>query len=144
LNNFTANKEIVNFACPRTVYNLSKWISSGIIDLEVFKGTVGEGFAIEFMAFYRTFKNIGNLPAEILKSPMTAQIPAAPDVIYSVLSCLSVKCNRSNIDNIFAYGERIPQEYCAFMVKSIITRNPDLKESAAFVNWVVKNPDIIS
>jgi len=143
LNTFTASKEIQNFACPRTVYNLSKWIQAGIIDLEVFKGTVGEGFAVEFMAFYRTFKNIGNLPAQILANPMTADIPSAPDVIYSVLSCLSVKCNRMNIDNIFAYGERIPQEYCAFMVNSIITRNPDLKESAAFVRWAVKNPDVI-
>lgn len=138
------NKNIENFACPRTIANLGKWINNGVVNHEVWAGAVGEIFATEFMAFYKICTSIATLPAEIIKNPLTAQIPAKPDVLYFVLTALA---NKTKDEKIFAsvltYLKRLPKEYESFAVKLITTKQPKMKETSLFINWHVENQDVV-
>jgi ATPase family associated with various cellular activities (AAA) len=139
-----ANKSIENFACPRTIANLGKWMNLGVINHEVWSGAVGEVFATEFMAFYKICTSIAKLPAEIIANPASAEIPSRPDILYFVLTALA---NKSKDESVFAkvmiYLNRIPKEYEAFTVKNIVVKNPKMKETHTFINWHVNNSDVV-
>jgi len=138
------NKSIQNFACPRTIANLGKWINLGIVNHEVWSGSVGEIFATEFMAYYKICKSIANLPAEIIANPSTAQIPAKPDVLYFVLTALSNKSkDEKTFNSVLIYLKRLPKEYEAFSVKMIVTKNPKMRETSVYINWHVENQDVV-
>jgi hypothetical protein len=136
-------KDIENFVCSRTVANLGKWIKAGVIDLDVFTGTVGRGFATEFMAFYKTFTKIAGLPKKIILDPLHSEVPKEQDVIFALTAALSYQANETNFDAIMQYVERIPTEFAVFFLKYTITREPKLKETNAFINWNVKNQGVI-
>lgn len=144
LSTFTGQKD-ETFACPRTIKFLSDLMEEGIINYEVFVGTVGEAFATEFMAYYKICQSIATLPAEIVKSPKTANIPEKPDVLYFVLVALA---NKTKTEQVFCsvldYFARLPKEYEAFAIKLITTKNPKMKETSCYINWQVKNQDIVN
>jgi hypothetical protein len=138
------NKNIQNFACPRTIANLGRWINNGVINHEVWSGAVGEIFATEFMAFYKICKSIATLPAEIIKNPHSAEIPNKPDVLYFVLTALANKTKDENIfKSVLTYVKRLPKEYESFAVKLIVTKNPKMKETSLYINWHVENQDVV-
>lgn len=143
LSTFTGQKDEI-FACPRTIKFLSDIMKEGIINHEVFAGTVGEVFATEFMAFYKICTSIATLPAEIIKNPLTAQIPAKPDVLYFVLTALANKTKEENVfASVLTYLKRLPKEYEAFAVKLIVTKQPKMKETSLYINWHVENQDVV-
>jgi len=138
-----ANKEIEAFACPRSIYALSKWLQAGVIDFEVFKGVVGPAFAADFLAFYKIYKGLGDLPEKALKDPHNARIPDEIDIRYALLIILSFKAKEDNIDNLFIYLSRLPEEFQAFAVKCIVTKNKKLEETTAMINWYLTHADNI-
>lgn len=139
-----ANKAIENFACPRTIANLGKWINNGIINHEVWSGAVGEVFATEFMAFYKICTSIAKLPAEIISDPEKAEIPSRPDILYFVLTALANKSKEEEtFKKVLVYLSRLPKEYEAFTVKNIVIKNPKMKETHVFINWHVDNSDVV-
>ncbi len=137
------NKEIEAFACPRSIYALSKWIQGGILDLETFSGVVGPKFAVDFLAYYKTFKSLGNLPEEVLNDPVNARVPDEIDIRYALLVILSFKAKESNVDNLFVYLDRLPEEFSAFGVKCVITRNEKFKETNGFIKWAITHQNNI-
>ena len=138
------NKNIENFACPRTIANLGRWINNGVINHEVWSGAVGESFATEFMAFYKICTSIAKLPTEIVNNPSGADIPSKPDVLYFVLTALASKSkDEKTFNSIVTYLKRLPKEYEAFAVKLIVTKNPKMKETSCYINWHVKNQDVV-
>jgi hypothetical protein len=138
------NKNIENFACPRTIANLGRWINNGVINHEVWSGAVGECFATEFMAFYKICTSIAKLPTEIVNNPSGADIPSKPDVLYFVLTALASKSkDEKTFNSIVTYLKRLPKEYEAFAVKLIVTKNPKMKETSCYINWHVKNQDVV-
>jgi len=139
------NKSIANFACPRTVANLGKWINLGIINHEIWSGCVGEAFSVEFMAYYKICSSIAKLPGEIISNPYSAEIPTKPDILYFVLVALANKAKDEKIfSQVLIYAKRLPKEYEAFIVKMIVTKNPKMKETKSFIDWHVNNQDIVN
>lgn len=144
LSTFQASKEIENFACPRTISNLGHWINDGIDELEVWEGAVGKPFAIEFFAFYKMFKAIGNLPDQILIDPIKTSINHKPDILYFIMIALS---NRSKdakkFEVVMQYIERLEVEYQAFFMQMVTTKLPRLRETETYNVWAVKNQSFI-
>lgn len=144
LSTFTASKEIENFACPRTIANLGRWINNDVIDFEVWKGAVGAMFATEFMAFYQLLKKVGNLPADIMVNPTKARTDLTPDLLYFVIIALNNRATDAvKFETVMQYIERIPVEFQVFALKLITTKNPRFMETASYVAWSVKNASVI-
>ena len=143
LSTFKVTREIENFACPRTVTMLGKWIKLGCNELSVWTGCVGEAMAVEFAAFWKTYNELAGLPEKCILSPDSAPIPTDPAVKYALTGALAHKATEKNLDAIFKYGERLSPEFNTVLVKDTIGRNAKLTSSEAFVRWSVKNPNVI-
>lgn len=143
-----ATREIENFHCPRTITALGKWVALGVDDLGVWEGCVGKAFAVEFMAFYRTFRDLGNLPEQIILNPDKARIPDNPSSLYAVCGAVAHKATPGNFDAILIYGKRLAdeagkKEFETVLVKDSVMRNEKLCETHAFVKWSVENPNVV-
>ena len=141
LSTFTASREIENFACPRTIANLGKWLAAGVTDLDVWSGAVGQSFAVEFAAFHKTFLALAGLPDEVILNPAKARIPDAPDVRFALCGALAHKADRKTFDSIATYGARLPAEFGTLLMRDTVARHPDLTQSDAFVRWSVTNSE---
>ena len=143
ISTFKAEKDIKNFSSPRSLEQLSKWLSLGITNLEVWIGCVGEAFAVEFKAFYDVFKNLAGLPELVLNNPKSAPIPEKMDVVYALCAVLAKRVNDVNIDNLFIYVDRLRKEWGTVIASSIIENKPELINTKAFIDWQLKNADVI-
>lgn len=143
ISTFKAEKDIKNFASPRSIFSLSKWLVEGIIDIEVWTGCVGEEFAIEFMSFYKTFQSLAELPDQVFNNPLSAKILDKPDQMFALLGVLSKRVNDVNINNLFKYLDRIPKEFQMVVVSNIISGKPELRNTKAYIDWQIKNKNMI-
>ena len=138
------NKGVDNFACPRTIANLGKWINMGVIDTEVWIGCVGEQFAIDFKAFYDIQLNIVKYIKDAMNNPATADIPDDAGQLYFVMSSLAYKSKSEDVFNkVMIYIDRLAKEYQAFFVKNVISKNEKLQETSAYIKWHVANKDFV-
>lgn len=138
-------KEIENFACPRTIANLGKWIKAGVEDINIWAGCVGTAFATEFMGFYNIYKQLGSLPDKVINNPANAPIPDKPDIMYALMGALSHKATEVNFEAIIQYITRkdFPTEFSVFFIKDSTTRKPNLAETDAFILWSSQNKNYI-
>jgi len=143
LSNFKAEKDIKNFSSPRSLYEMGLWIQQGISDIEVLTGCVGEACAVEFLAFYKIFQSISNLPDQVFNNPLSAKILDKPDQMFALLGVLSKRVNDVNITNLFKYLDRIPKEFQMVVVSNIISGKPELQNTKAYIDWQIKNADMI-
>ena len=143
INNFKAEPDIVNFASPRSITMLGEWVKANIINLNVWKGAVGESFSVEFMAFYKVFKELARLPEQIISNPSKADIPSNPAVIYALMGALTYRASEVNFDNIATYIDRFSKEFATAFMCDVTTQKPQLLETKAYINWAVKNQEAI-
>jgi hypothetical protein len=134
-------KEIENFACPRTIANLGKWINAKTEDLNVWEGCVGSSFAIEFAAFYQTYKKLAGLPEKIINNPMGTPIPQELSTLFALSGALVHKANNVNIDAIMQFIERIPEEFQMFFTKDLCVKSPDIYSNEAIAKWNIRHQD---
>jgi hypothetical protein len=148
LNNFEETEkvrknEMSNFACPRTITNLGKWLKANIFEYEVWKGCVGEAFATEFKAFYDVYKSLAGLPEKVILHPQTAPVPQELNVLYALVGALAHKSTEKNINAIFEYVGRIPTEFQVFYIKDATAKNEKLMETDAYINWQLNNSHLL-
>lgn len=145
LSTFTASREIENFACPRTIANLGRWLKAGVTDLDVWKGAVGEAFAIEFAAFHRTYLKLAGWPSEVVLNPAGARLPlpSEPDVMFALCGALAHNATRKNFASIAQYGARLPKEFQTVLMRDTVIRHPDLTQSKEYADWQTLNSDSI-
>ena len=108
-------------------------------EYEVFKGSVGEGAASEFMAMLKTHRSLPD-PQSIVASPMTAMVAEGTDknmVNYALAGALSHIATRENFGNIIKYTNRIPDEFGVLTVTLAMRRDVTLSETKAFTDWSV-------
>ena len=118
------SKADVSFASPRSITMLGGWIKSNIINLDVWKGCVGEKFAIEMYAFYKVFKELAGLPDKIIMNPDSANIPSNPATMYALCGALTHRASDVNFGNICKYAKRIPKEFATALIVDATTKKP--------------------
>lgn len=138
---FVPSKEIKNSPCPRTFASVGRLQVAGLpadMEYEAFMGAAGEGFATEYCAFLKMYRNLPDLN-EIVKNPKGIAIPTAPDVKYAMGSALAAKMDDKNIAAIMVYLERMPGEVQVTCMKEMKLRSPQLMQTKTFIEWATKN-----
>lgn len=108
------------------------------------QGLVGEGAAVEYVAFRDLAAKMPNIDA-ILTSPATADIPTDPGVLYAVSSSLAARATKDNFERVCTYIERLPSaEFSVMTVKDAITRDATLASCPAFVRWATVNAHLLT
>jgi len=145
LDDFKPTRDMVNSPCPRTVAHIGKLLNTGLakeLEYETFAGAAGEGFAAEFIAFLKAYRNLPN-PDLVIMNPEKSEVPAEPSILYAVCGALASKAGENNFTNIIKYANRMPQEFAVALVKDAVNRKSDLVNTKAFIEWASDHSDVL-
>lgn len=138
LNQFTPTADLTNSPLPRTWENAGRMFMLGLpadVEAAAVAGCVGEGAAVEALAFYRMYKELPNIDG-ILLDPDTAKIPEQMSALYAVATSLAAKATERNIARIARYGERLVAagfgEHAALLIRDAARRKPEIQTTPAF------------
>lgn len=139
LHDFKPTQDLEQSPCPRTWAFVGKLLGLSLpreIELAAYAGAVGEGAAVEFMAFLEIYRNLPSLDA-ILLDPDAAPIPVEPSALYATCAGLAFKANAGNCERVFRYAERLREaghgEFSVLLVRDALRRDGGIKDTAAFM-----------
>jgi hypothetical protein len=139
LSAFKPSADLVNCPSPRTWSHVAK-LEALKLDLQVesiaFSGAVGEGPAIEYLAFRKMAASIVSVD-QILLNPQTAPLPTKPNELFAVSVALGSRANDQNFDRVVTYATRLHDaqkgEFAALILRDSDRRNPKLHQTEAFI-----------
>ncbi|GEK52386.1 AAA family ATPase [Vreelandella venusta] len=126
------------FACPRTWEFASKLLNGDAFTddlLPLLSGTLSHGVAREFYAFTKIATKVVTA-AEIAKSPLTAEVPSEPSILFAQTGSIGASATKDNIDPLIQYVERLPMEFQVICLRAIVRRKPDLLHVPVVTNWI--------
>lgn len=106
--------------------------------LELLKGTVGEGAATEYLAFVKTAAELPSA-SEILLNPDTAPVPDSPAARYAVTTLLESRAEKKNFKQCMTYVQRMETEFQTAFMASIARHKRELCNTPEFVGWCTAN-----
>lgn len=115
INNFDPKKDTETFSSPRTLEMLSKLLQAGILDLgkEIYRpliiGTIGESAGVDFCAFIDVMNDFPTIQ-QIEANPTGTNLPLENGAKYALGTYLAGKVNKSNLDQVVTYLERLPEK----------------------------------
>ena len=139
------------YACPRSWVFASRLLDTATKanEMELFKGCIGEGAAIELETFLRTFRSLVT-PEEILANPTGARLPDGTqiDAMYSVTLALAHVTTAKNLPAALTYMERCTastgaKEFEVLFMRSASERDSSMIPTFAFLDWSKRNREIV-
>lgn len=106
--------------------------------LELLKGTVGEGAATEYLGFMKTAAELPSA-SEILISPDTAPVPTSPAAKYAVTTLLESRAEKINFKQCMTYMQRLEPEYQTAFMMNITRHKRELSSTKEYVDWCLAN-----
>jgi hypothetical protein len=145
LNNFDTSKNDKAFPTPRSwafVSSILDQTPSKELEFELIAGAVGQGAATEFLGFLRIYRDLPD-PDLIISNPLAGDIPEDPAILYALCGALATRVNPKNIDPIIKYAMRLPAEFSVMLVADAARRNPQIVKTKGFIDWSIKNQDVL-
>ena len=107
-------------------------------EFELLKGTVGEGAAVEYLAFAKTARDLPSAN-EILISPDTAPVPTSPAAKHAVAVMLEHRAEAKNFKQCMQYMSRLDVEYQTAFMHGITRKDRGLCATKEYVDWCIAN-----
>ena len=101
---------------------------------EVIRGAVGEGPAVEFMAFNDTFMQLPD-PLLVLAKPTTFHVPDEAHILYALIGALIAHVTPDTFSAFITYVSRMPPEFMVMAMRNVITVHGQLTQTDAFIQW---------
>lgn len=141
------DRNATSFPCPRTWEFISRITfqqPDQDIELALMAGSVGQAAALEYCAFLKLYRSLPSIDA-ILLDPKKAQLPKPEDAAtaYAISSALARKATDTNAARVITYLDRLPIEYGVFAVRDMVTRDPAISSTTAFVDWNCAHPETL-
>lgn len=139
------SNDIVNNMSPRTLTNMNDIFCDGLTDIESLGGAVGEGPAVEFIAFVKIWSQLPDFD-KILANPRGEPIPKELGAKYAVAVGLATKSTVKNFKSVVAYMERVGKEFEMLTVRDAVRITPAIEKGGNpdFTDWVRKNQGWVS
>lgn len=144
LDDFKPSMDIVNSPCPRTVARVGQMQNAGVpkgLEFEVFKGAVGEGFAIEYTSFLKLFTQLPNIDQILMTGD--GDVPTDPGILYATSGAIAARITNTNAGNAFKYLDKLPVEIGVACVKDTVTRQKSITQTRAFIQWASDKGNLI-
>jgi hypothetical protein len=145
LHAFDPTRNEKTFATPRTwqfVSDILKQQPPAAVEFEMIKGTVGEGAAVELMAFLKIFRGLPN-PDAVLMTPATAAVPSDPATLYALCGALSRKASEQNMDRLVTYANRVPDEFSVLLIRDAVQFAPGVLNTRGYIEWASAHADVL-
>lgn len=104
------------------------------IELATIAGKVSRESAVELLDFSRTYREGLSMPA-IMMNPDTTIVPSQPAMKCTVAAALARAADKSNLDIIWTYMKRMPDEYQVMFFKHALRLHPTLHEHRTFTTF---------
>ncbi len=145
IHDMEARKTGTAFPTPRSwafADDIAKLSLGAAEELELLKGTVGEGAATEYLAFVKTARDLPSA-SEILISPDTAPVPTSPAAKHAVTVMLEQRAEAKNMRQCMTYVERLEIEYQTAFINGITRKDRSLCSTREYIDWCVKNKSML-
>ena len=80
---------------------------------------------------------------DIEANPKTAYLPTDGMMSYAVVSGLAFRANKSNLDKLITYAERISMEFVVLLMMIARNTDPHIIKNKAYIDFVVANQNIV-
>lgn len=141
LHKFDPNHKDDTFPCPRTWEFMSDIFKDTDVfdetDLEIAKGTIGEGPAIEFNGYMAIHESLPSIKA-IVKDPMNTPISNEMGVKYALTGLIAHEVDEKNITQLAKFVERLPSEFQLLTWRAAVRINPDIMNTKYIGDWITK------
>ena len=105
-------------------------------------GIVGDGPAAEFEAVARVFSKIP--PIEIiLNAPDTTPVPDDLSARYAIATAIARHARPQNFAAVIKYADRMPKEFGVLAVVDAVRRDATLTACPAYVDWSIRNKEVL-
>lgn len=136
---FSASADLTNCPVPRTWSHVARLLQlrlSPAVQAAAIAGAVGEGAAVEFLAFLRLYRELPNVD-QILIDPDSVAVPTAPATLYALSGALAHRTTEQNFGRIARYADRMLQagqgEFSVLLVRDAMKRTPAIVHTQAYV-----------
>ncbi|MBT7307103.1 MAG: AAA domain-containing protein [Gammaproteobacteria bacterium] len=140
----TFNPDEKTNATPRTWERVSEIIShtnNKQILHPALVGTLGEEVGTAFYGFLDIFDNMVDIN-QVIMSPDRTEVPEDPSTLFAVSAALVSKANEENIDRIFTYARRMPEEFQVRTVQDMATRHDWATNTKTYTTWAIDHSDL--
>jgi hypothetical protein len=104
-------------------------------------GNLGTGVGTAYDAHKRVLASLVSFDT-IMADPHNAQVPTAMDEVYQVAMIVSLRCKSDQMPAVRAYGERLPLEMQAVMLRQLhVRKDITIGTTDAYVKWIA-NPQL--
>lgn len=145
LHDMEARKSGMAFPTPRSwafADDISRQQHGPSEELELLKGTVGEGAAVEYLAFIKTARDLPSA-SEIFLSPDTAPMPASPAAKHAVVVMLEKRVDSKSMRQCMTYIKRLEIEYQTAFMHGITKTNRELSNTKDYIDWCIENKNLL-
>jgi len=115
LTDFRPTADVTNSCCPRTLAHCAENVGLGISDVETLAGSIGQGRAIELVAFLSVWRKLPD-PDAVLLDPLNAMVPTDPATLYAIAGALASRASCHNVGRVIAYADRLPEAFGTLLV----------------------------
>lgn len=126
---------------PRSWVFCGELTNSGLgreIEFDLFKGTVGEGAATEYLAHCQIFRELPSVD-QILLNPDTTPISNSPAVRFAISAALANGVTKDVFGRFMQYMNRMEPEWVISFVRDAQRRNRDITTSKEFTKFAIDN-----
>lgn len=143
LHNFKPDHTDSTYGCPRT------WVMfSNLMDLNInldtntgmalAAGTIGQGAAREFYAWYQNFTKIPKI-ADIIANPGGIPVPTEMGIKFAMVGALSNAMDTSNASALLQYLGRMELEFNVIAMREAIRKEPVLRNEPSVRSFLKEN-----
>ena len=136
----------LRFPTPRSWEKVAKIVDlKHAMQMTLIASIIGDGAAAEFEGFIRIFEALPSLE-KILKSPATAKVPGDDRVAerYALSCALARAVDQKTFANGLQYAARLSDEFAALFVTDAARRDKSVCDTDAYVEWAVKNQQVMA
>lgn len=101
---------------------------------ETVKGDVGEGAAVEFIAFTETFASLPD-PDLVFAKPDTFHVPDEAHILYALIGALISRVTPETFPAFVTYAQRMPPEFMVMAMRNVIIAHAQLTQTSTFTTW---------
>ena len=106
-------------------------------------GLVGEGAAAEYTGFKRIYDLLPDVN-DIIRNPEGADVPDDLPVLFALIGALASRSTVDVFEKLAAFIDRLPPEFQVMYLLDVKKREPKIVDSKRFVQWAVKNANLLS
>jgi hypothetical protein len=133
------------FPTPRGWFKVDKIMKQGLpanVQLDLIRGTVGNGAAMEHLAYLKTYLTLPTVQ-EIAVAPDTTEVPEQPSSLYALTTSLASATTKTSFSNFLQYVSRMEKEWQVRYIRDVMKTCNEVKHTKPFVDWSMTNADVL-